>query len=133
MIRRGSGTDCPRFLRSVSMGGSYILAIDLGKRSFQICRKDRAACEYAPGWTPGVTIISAPGRANLRWPLRLKRSRAISMQVRGNVFLPVTVPKAQGLISAYCELADLEADEYDETKIGVLDAWPPHSAQYQRR
>lgn len=44
----------------------------------------------------------------------------ISVQVHGNVFPPVRAPKARGLHDwAYCELAELDADEYNETKSGL--------------
>lgn len=46
------------------------------------------------------------------------------MQVHGNVFPPVMATKGARLHDwAYCELADLDADEYNEKKSGL---WTPN-------
>ncbi len=79
----------------------------------------RATCSAS---IPATT--SDPGSANRRSPARRKRSRAPSIRRDGSACPRATAQKARGCTTgrhdwAYCELADLDAAEYDDARTGL--------------
>ena len=74
----------------------------------------RAMCSVS---IPAIT--SAPGSASRRSPARRKRSRAPSIRRDGNACLRASTKGARLHDWVYCELADLDAAEYDDARSGL--------------
>ncbi len=76
------------------------------------------------------TTISARGRESLRSPAQRRRSPVISIQVHGNVFLPVRAPKALGFMTGPTANSPISMPTNTTKRIGALDPWPPDPTQY---
>src|SRR3954452_10310133 len=76
-------------------------------------------------WARTPRMCSTPGARGRRWPAPPRRSRQGSRRALGSACRPGTARKASGCMTgllydwAYCELADLDAAEYNEALSGL--------------